>query len=115
MSVKIVALAILILLLILIIELIRREKLTFRYAIGWLCAVFGGFILILAEKPVAELASFLGFELLSNFLFFCCMGIAVILGLFLTVLLCRQAHHNECLAKKIALMEDEMEELRSQK
>ncbi len=112
---KIFSLAILTALFVLIIELIRRERLTFQYAIGWICAVIGGALIVLAEGLAVRMANALGFELLSNFVFFCCMGIAVILGLFLTVLLCRQAKHNERMAKKIAWLEDEVKDLKNDK
>lgn len=92
----------------LILELVRREKLTFRYAFGWLAAVLGGVVIVAADQLVFRLASWLGFRLLSNFIFFCCMGMAVVLGLLLTVLLCRQDQRNHLMAKKIALLEESL-------
>jgi len=92
----------------LILELVRREKLTFRYAFGWLAAVLGGILIVAADQMVFRLASWLGFRLLSNFIFFCCMGMAVVLGLLLTVLLCRQDQRNHLMAKKIALLEESL-------
>jgi len=96
----------------LVLELIRRGQLTFRYAFGWLAAVLGGVVIVAADQMVFRLASLLGFRLLSNFIFFCCMGIAVVLGLLLTVLLCRQDQRNHVMAKKIALLEEALREMR---
>lgn len=112
MSAKNFALIVLVFIFTLIIELVRREKLTFRYAFGWIFAVLLGVVIVLAEKQLFILASFLGFKLLSNFIFFCCMGISVVLGLLLTVLLCQQSQRNECMAKKIAYLEYEIQKFK---
>lgn len=114
MSAKMIALIVLSGFFIFIIDLIRREKMTFKFAFGWLLAMAGGIIIVMADKLFERLASFLGFELLSNFIFFCCIGIAVLLGLLLTVFLCQQSRCNERLAKKIALLEYEINKARNQ-
>lgn len=108
MSSKYVAVFVLLCIFALIIDLIRREKLTFKYAFGWMAAVIVGLVIALASHFFEYIALLLGFELLSNFIFFCCVGVAVILGLLLTVLLCQQSQRNECMAKKIAWLEYEL-------
>jgi len=112
MSAKAMALIVLSALFLLILDLIRREKLTFKYAFGWMIAVVGGLIMVLADRFFERISALLGFELLSNFIFFCCIGAAVFLGLLLTVFLCQQSQRNECMAKKIALLESEIEKIR---
>ena len=71
MSVKIFASVVLVLLFTFILELIRREKLTFKYAFGWMMAMIGGFIIIFAEPVFQKISIVFGFQLLSNFIFFC--------------------------------------------
>jgi hypothetical protein len=110
MSVKIVSVIILASIFLFILELIRQEKLTFKYAFGWMLAIIGGFIIIFAEAEFQRFSLALGFKLLSNFIFFCCMGIAVVLGLLLTVLLSQQDRRNELMAKKIAMLEHEIQD-----
>lgn len=110
MTSKNVAVIVLMGIFLLIIDLIRRERLTFKYAFGWIAAVLVGLMIALADKLFQSLAVMLGFTLLSNFLFFCCAGVAVILGLLLTVLLCQQSQRNEAMAKKIAWLEHELEQ-----
>lgn len=108
MSAKYVSLCILIVLVFLILDLIRREKLTFKYAFGWLVAASAGIAVVLLDKFFVRAALFFGFQLLSNFLFFCGMVTAVFLGLLMTVFLCQQSQRNECMAKKIALLEKQI-------
>lgn len=112
MSAKLFALIILAGVFVLIVELVRRERLTFKYAFGWMLAVLGGLLIVLAENIFYKVSLMLGFELLSNFIFFCCMGMAVILGLLLTVFLCQQGQRNESMAKKIAWLEGELDDLK---
>ena len=112
MSAKILAIIVLVLMFVFILELIRREELTFKYAFGWMMAIVGGFIIIFAESVFQRISVVLGFQLLSNFIFFCCMGIAVVLGLLLTVLLCHQDRRNQLMAKKIAMLEDQIRNLK---
>ena len=98
-----------------VVELVRRRKLTFKYALGWLsvsaaavfCAVFKGLLF--------QCAAFLGFELPSNFIFFALLSGFVFLGLLLTVFLCQQNERNDAIAQKIALLGNEIEELKKGK
>jgi len=110
MSAKHISLLILVVLFLMILDLIRREKLTFKYAFGWLTAVVFGMAVVLFDGVFARVAALLGFQLLSNFVFFCCMATAVFLGLLMTVFLCQQSQRNDCMAKKIALLEKELEQ-----
>ena len=58
-----------------VIELIRQEKLTFKYAAGWL------FVSVLAiglsdfDRLLFDVDQWCGFELPSNFIFFCLLNI----------------------------------------
>ena len=71
MSAKYVAIIVLVCIFMLILELIRRERLTFKFAFGWMIAVVIGLIIAVADRLFEQLSLILGFELLSNFLFFC--------------------------------------------
>ncbi len=108
MPVKISALMILAVLFVIVLDMIRREKLTFKYAFGWLVSIIAGMVVVWADQAAAWVAHALGFALLSNFIFFCCLGAAVFMGLLLTVFLCQQSQRNECMAKRIALLEKEL-------
>jgi len=96
----------------LIIELVRRERLTFKYAVGWLLVSVLGFIFSLNDGLLRTLARLLGFELLSNFVFFAILGVFVFLSLVLTILLCQQNERNDRLAQRLGLLEDEIEKLK---
>jgi hypothetical protein len=95
-----------------VVELVRREKLTFKYAFTWLVFSFVGVVFSLWPRIPFFLAERLGFELPSNFIFFSLLGMFVFLSLLLTVFLCQQNRRNDRMAQKIGLLELEMKELK---
>ena len=91
-----------------VVELVRRHRLTFKYALAWLlvsslgivCSVFKGFIF--------RLSTLLGFEVPSNFIFFTLFCVFIFVSLLLTVFLCQLNSRNDRMAQKIALLEAEL-------
>lgn len=98
--------------LIFVLELVRREKLTFKYAFAWI--FFSAIGLVFSLFPVIPytLSDWLGFELPSNFIFFSILGMFVFLSLLLTVFLCQQNRRNDRMAQKIGILEQELGEIK---
>ncbi|MFA5088230.1 MAG: DUF2304 domain-containing protein [Candidatus Omnitrophota bacterium] len=95
-----------------VVELVRREKLSFKYAMGWLLASSTAIVFAVFDRLPAFLSSFLGFELPSNFIFFSLLVMFIFLSLFLTIFLCRQESRNNVIAQKMAILENEVEQLK---
>ncbi|MDP2654064.1 MAG: DUF2304 domain-containing protein [Candidatus Omnitrophota bacterium] len=101
-----------VLVLMFVFELVRREKLTFKYAMGWIfvlslavfCAVFDDLLYALSDR--------LGFALTSNFIFYVILGGFVFLSLLMTIFLCQQNGRNDAIAQKLGLLEEELRELK---
>jgi len=112
MSTQILVIILVTVILLLVIELIRKEKLTFKYAAGWIsvcllaigCAVF--------KKFIFQMAEFFGFELTSNFIFFALLSIFVFLTLLLTIFLCEQNSRNDQMTQKMGILEYEIKQLK---
>lgn len=111
MSIKVLAFGLSVLIFLLVVELVRREKLTFKYALGWLMATFLAVFFSVFDKVLFKISTLFGFELPSNFIFFIMIGIFVLLSLLLTVFLCQQNSRNDKMAQKIALLEFEIKKL----
>lgn len=109
---KIITVVIAAIIFILTIELIRREKLTFKYAFGWLIVSLVGVVFTLCDTWIFGIARFFGFELASNFIFFALLAIFVFMALMLTVFLCQQDSHNDTMAQRIGMLENEIEEIK---
>ncbi len=94
-----------------VIELVRREKLTFKYALSWLVISVAALFFAVFDHLLFRIADTLGFELPSNFIFFSLLVFFVFLSLFLTIFLCEQNNRNDTIAQKIGILEFEIERL----
>ena len=98
--------------LLLIVELIRREKLTFKYAFGWLVIAGAGIFFSFSQTLIYQMAAWFGFELPSNFIFFVLICFFVFLSILLTTFLCQQDMRNDTMAQKIGILEVELFEFK---
>lgn len=112
MNTKILAAGVCLFIILFVIELVRREKLTFKYAAGWILAGAGGVVVSLCDRFLTEVAHILGFQLPSNFVFFAVLCGFVFLSLLLTIFLCQQNQRNDRIAQKLGLLEHELEQLK---
>ena len=112
MNIHLLAIFLSLLILLFVVDLVRRHKLTFKYAFVWLLVSGLGVFFSIFYKFLFKLAGFLGFELPSNFIFFTLFCVFVFLSLVLTVFLCQLNNRNDIMAQKIALLESEMKQLK---
>lgn len=112
MSIKLLALFLAAVILLIVFELIRQEKLTFKYAAGWIFVSVLATVLILFDRVLFHVAHFFGFELASNFIFFSLLSVFVFLSLLMTIFLCQQNSRNDTMAQKISLLEFEIKTLK---
>lgn len=96
-----------------VIELVRREKLTFKYAVGWLGICLIAILAVVFDQVLHQISGWFGFQLTSNFIFFGILSVFVFLGLVMTIFLCQQDNRNRIMAQKIALLELEIRKLQS--
>ena len=112
MSIKLIAILISSGVFLFVVELVRRRRLTFKYALGWLVASLAAVFFSIFEKYLFEFSRWLGFELPSNFIFFTMFCLIVFLSLLLTVFLCQQNSRNDKMVQKLALLEFELKQLK---
>ena len=98
-------------LLMFVVELVRREKLLFKYAFGWIliCALAIGAAVF--KDWLFRIAYWVGFELPSNFIFFTSLAGITFLSLLLTIFLCQQNMRNDKIAQKLGLLEKMFEDI----
>ena len=112
MNIHVLAIVLSLLMFLFVVDLVRRRKLTFKYALAWLLVSASGVFFAVFHKFLFKIAAFLGFELPSNFIFFTLFCIFVFLSLVITVFLCQQNSRNDTMAQKIALLEFEIKHLK---
>ena len=112
MPIKILTVVLAVSLLLFVVELVRREQLTFKYAFGWILIAGAAIFLAVFDNILTKLAKTFGFELASNFIFFTLLSIFVFLTLVMTIFLCQQNNRNDKMAQKIGALEFELQELK---
>lgn len=98
-----------------VLELVRREKLTFKYAFSWLFFSFLGVFFSVFPELLFKLSRFFGFELPSNFIFFFLCSAFIFLSLLLTVFLCQQNRRNDRMAQQIGMLDLEIRSLKEKR
>lgn len=115
MDIKIFAITVSIMVLVAVFEMARREKISFKYAIGWIVIALLAIFFEIFHDLLFDLARWFGFALPSNFIFFTLLTLFVFWSLFLTMFLCQQNQRNNIMAQKIGLLELQIKELKEQK
>lgn len=112
MAIRLLALVISLGIFLSVLDLVRRRKLTFKYALAWLFVSGLAVFMAVFHKILFTMAAWFGFELPSNFIFFTLMCVFVCLSLLLTLFLCQQNERNNCMAQRIAMLEADIEQLK---
>ena len=109
---KLIAVVFSLSLLIVVIDLVRREKLTFKYAFAWMFVCVLAVVGAVFDRSVRAVAHAFGFELPSNFIFFTLLSVFVLLALLMTIFLCQQNNRNDAVAQQLAMLRLELDELK---
>ena len=112
MSTKILSIVLSLGILLTVIELARRERLSFKYAAAWLIISSVAAFFAVFDNVLNDVSSWLGFELISNFIFFALLCGFVFLSLLLTIFLCRQNIRNDKMAQKLGILEHDLEQVK---
>ena len=94
-----------------VIELIRRQKIDFRYSFSWLSACILVLVLAINHPLLFKIAHFFGFELPSNFIFFLLLIFVIFLTLLLTIFINEQNNRTQKLSQSLGILQYKMEKL----
>ena len=111
MPAKTFAILISIIIFLFVFELIRRQKMTFKYSTFWLGTCL--FVLFFAfnDRLLTGVSEMFGFKLLSNFIFFLLLVFFILLSLLLTLYVNEQNSRSETLAQSVAMLEYKLKQL----
>lgn len=98
-----------------VLDLIRRQKLTFKYSLAWLGASAVGLLFSINDGLIHKISHFAGFQLTSNFIYFLMLIFCVLLALLLTLYIDQQNTRSEYLAQKVGILESKIKELTGKK
>ncbi len=94
-----------------VINLIRRQKMTFKYALAWLVSSVLVIIFTIQDRWIKALAEWAGFALTSNFIFFLLLIFVIFFSLLLTLHINEQNSRTESLAQAIAKLDHRLKKL----
>lgn len=114
MPVKYFVLIITLLILAAVVDSIRREKMTFKYAANWFLGGMTAILFSLNEQWIFKLSQWAGFSLPSNFIFFLLLVFVIFLSLGMTLFINEQNSRAESLAQAIAKLENEINQLKKE-
>lgn len=101
--------------LILVIDLIRRQKMTFKYALTWLAASSLVLFFTIQDRWLNSLAAWAGFALPSNFIFFLLLIFVIFFSLLLTLHINEQNSRTESLTQAIAKLDERLKKFEREK
>lgn len=102
MQPKLFALIMTVLILIAVIELIRRQKMSFKYAFAWFILILGVIFFTIFDSWLLKIARWAGFTLLSNFVFFLLLIFVIFFSLLLTIHINEQNNRTETTVQALA-------------
>ncbi len=95
-----------------VVNAIRREKMTFKYAANWFLGGILAIVCSLNEQWIFAVSKLAGFSLPSNFIFFLLLVFVIFLSLHLTLFINEQNSRTEALAQAVARLEHEIKKLK---
>lgn len=110
-TLRIVIICVVIIFILLVLNLIRKNKLNMKYALVWL---FSGCAMIIAvgiPNFLETIASWFGFELVSNMVFAVAIFILILICISLTVIASSQSNRIRLLIQEVSLLKREMENI----
>ncbi len=112
MNIKFFIIAIAVIIIAAVIDLIRREKMTFKYAANWFMGCGVALFFALNNALLIKISTWAGFSLPSNFIFFMLLVFVIFLSLHLTLYINEQNSRTEALAQAVAQLELQLKKLK---
>ncbi len=111
MQAKTFALVMTALILFFVINLIRRQKMSFKYALAWLLSSSLTILFTVQDSWLHAISKWAGFALPSNFVFFLLLIFVILFSLLLTLHINEQNSRAEALAQAIAKLDYRLKKL----
>lgn len=110
MNAKLIILSILSILfiIVLILNILKKGRINIKYAILWLIAFGGLFILLLIPKVLSFITKLLGFSLSSNLIIVFFIAVLVLINISLTVIISGQTEKIRLLIQEVSLLKKEV-------
>ena len=106
-SLKIEMIIILLISFVFIVKMLKSKKMSIKYSLMWLLIPLFFTIFVLFSDTIIHFANNLGFEVLSNFVFFMVIGLLFIICFSLTIIVTHLNQKIIALTQEIAMLKKE--------
>ena len=106
-SLKIEMIIILLISFVFIVKMLKSKKMSIKYSLMWLLIPLFFTIFVLFSDKIIHFANNLGFEVLSNFVFFMVIGLLFIICFSLTIIVTHLNQKIIALTQEIAMLKKE--------
>ncbi|MCL2355022.1 MAG: DUF2304 domain-containing protein [Oscillospiraceae bacterium] len=98
-----------VLLIIGVIEIVRKEKISVKYSLMWLATGTAMLLMALLPNVFMSVARYIGFEVLSNMIFFASICLLMLISISLTVIVSGQKKKIQILAQEVSLLKQKID------
>ena len=109
-NLQIVAILFLLAILVTIIYILRKGRITIKYALVWLFACMVLFIFVLFPGLMNNLSNILGFEVGSNMIFAGLIAMLIFINIALTVIVSGQSSKIRLLIQEVSMLKENINE-----
>ena len=109
-NLRLVVIIFILFLFLLIVYLLRKRKLSTKYAIVWFLAIIVMLLTVLLPDVMKYIANLIGFELLSNMLLCIFIAILLFITLALTIMVSSNKRKITILIEEISILKKELED-----
>ena len=88
--------------------MLKRNSLSVKYSVMWLMLPVVFILMVIFSEPLNILANTLGFQLLSNFVFFIILGCLLVLCFLLTIIVSGLKNKINKLVQEVSILKKEM-------
>ena len=87
-----------------IIKMLKSKKMSIRYSVMWILLPLFFLVFVLFSGSIVKIANYLGFEVLSNFVFFIIIGLLLIICFSLTAIVTHLNQKVTELVQEVAIL-----------
>ena len=109
-NLRLVVIVFILFLFLLIVYLLRKRKLSTKYAIVWFLAIIVMLLTVLLPDVMKYIANLIGFELLSNMLLCIFIAILLFITLALTIVVSSNKRRITLLIEEVSILKKELED-----
>ena len=88
---------------------VKKNKIAVKYSVMWILLPIVCILMVLFDTPLYVFSQWLGFQTLSNFVFFAVLGVVILFCFALTIIVSKQKKQITKMIQEIAILREQNE------